>query len=281
MKKIFNYLIVLGTCSVLFAACKKDDSTRVTYLSGTDPVLTGTYNTSASDVSLAKVNSDKVAMNISWTNPEFQFTDGISSQDVNYTIEIDKDGNNFASAAEVVVVAKELSYAITQGELNKAITKSLELPYGVSYNLDMRVVARINQAVKPALVSNVIKFTTTPYLDVAVELPVNSTLWVTGNAFASGWSNPLPAPYDATQKFTKVSETLYELTVNFIGGGGYKIIQVNGDWSSQYHALDGTAIFTGSFEKKDSDPQFPGPADAGTYKISVDFITGKYTVVKQ
>jgi hypothetical protein len=31
---------------------------------------------------------------------------------------------------------------------------------------------------------------------------------------------------------------------------------------------------------RDADPGFPGPPTAGNYKISVDFITGKYTVVK-
>jgi hypothetical protein len=37
----------------------------------------------------------------------------------------------------------------------------------------------------------------------------------------------------------------------------------------------------GDFEKKNSDPQFPGAPSAGTYKITVDFQLGKYKVVKQ
>lgn len=37
----------------------------------------------------------------------------------------------------------------------------------------------------------------------------------------------------------------------------------------------------GDFEKKDSDPQFPGPPTSGTYKITVDFQRGKFIVVKQ
>jgi hypothetical protein len=34
------------------------------------------------------------------------------------------------------------------------------------------------------------------------------------------------------------------------------------------------------FELKDSDPQFPGATVAGKYKITIDFITGKYKVEK-
>jgi hypothetical protein len=45
--------------------------------------------------------------------------------------------------------------------------------------------------------------------------------------------------------------------------------------------LTGGTWQAGDFEKKDSDPGFPGPPTAGTYKIKVDFQKGKYTVTKQ
>ena len=60
-----------------------------------------------------------------------------------------------------------------------------------------------------------------------------------GDAAPSGWSNPLPAPYDVNQAFTKVSETVYELVVTLPGNGGYKLIQEQGVWGSQYHMLAG------------------------------------------
>jgi hypothetical protein len=56
----------------------------------------------------------------------------------------------------------------------------------------------------------------------------------------SNWSNPLGSPYDANQKFTKVSNTLYELIVPMIPGGGYKLIQEQGNWSTQYSFLSGS-----------------------------------------
>jgi hypothetical protein len=112
-----------------------------------------------------------------------------------------------------------------------------------------------------------------------VEAPVANSLWITGTAVASGYINPLPTPYDITQKFAKITGSVYELTVNMPGGGKYKLIQTQGDWLTQYHKVSGTWD-AGVFEKKNADPEFDGPPSAGTYKITVDFMTGKYTAVK-
>lgn len=126
-----------------------------------------------------------------------------------------------------------------------------------------------------------LKYTVTPYaIPPKVAPPTNGTLWITGDAAPSGWSNPLEAPHNQNQKFTQVSPTLYELTLSMPGGGNYKLIQIQGDWGSQYHMLAGGTWESGDFEKKDADPGFPGPPVAGNYKISVDFQRGKYTVTK-
>ena len=112
-----------------------------------------------------------------------------------------------------------------------------------------------------------------------MPIPAQGNLWVVGDAFLSGWNNPLPAPFVTTQKFTKVTDTQYELVVA-LKSGAYKLIQENGVWGTQYHMVEGTAA-GGTFEKKDADPAFPGPGTAGNYKIVVDFQTGKFTVTKQ
>jgi hypothetical protein len=127
----------------------------------------------------------------------------------------------------------------------------------------------------------VLAFKVLPYAPPPkVAVPTAGTLWVTGNAFASGWSNPLGAPFVTSQRLAKVSETLYEGVVAFVGGGNYKMIQENGVWGTQYKKLTGDA-FSGTLEKKDADPGFDGPSTPGNYKISVDFQAGTYTVTKQ
>ncbi|MBL0155133.1 MAG: hypothetical protein IPP93_17310 [Chitinophagaceae bacterium] len=82
-----------------------------------------------------------------------------------------------------------------------------------------------------------------------------------------------------SQKFTKISVTLYSLDMTFNATGGYKLVQTMGVWGTQYHAMDGTAKFSGDFEKRDADPQFPSPG-LGLHRVVVNFGTGKYTVTK-
>lgn len=262
--------------AAVFCACKKDDN-KIFYEGGTSPVLTAS---STAALVLTSDNKDKVAIKFSWTNPDYKFTTGVSSQDVTYIIQMDTTGSNFTNPnIQEASISKELSTSFTVKEFNSFFNK-MGLQYGISHNIEIRVKSTLTNGLSAALYSNVIKLVITPYLDVVVPVPVNGTLWVVGNAFAGGWNNPLLPPYDTEQKFTKISDTKYELIANFIGGGGYKLIQIAGDWGSQYHALDGAIFTDGLFEKKDADPQFPGPAVAGTYKITIDFITGKYKVEK-
>jgi hypothetical protein len=212
----------------------------------------------------------------------------MSSQDVTYTLEMDTLGGNFSSSKKVTtVISKDTKKIYTVGELNGILgnTMVLQLDPRREYTVQIRGSSSISVSGGGAagkLTSNVISFKTTPFAPPPkVEPPTNGTLWATGDAFASGWGNPLPAPYDVSQQFTKISNTLYEATVSMVGGGGYKLIQIQGDWGTQYHMLAGGTWEGGNIEKKDSDPQFPGGPSAGTYRITVDFQLGKFSVVKQ
>jgi hypothetical protein len=115
----------------------------------------------------------------------------------------------------------------------------------------------------------------------AVEPPNEGTLWLTGDAAPSGWKNPLPAPFDVNQKFTRLTNTTYQLTLDLPGGGLYKLIQTQGNWNTQYHMIQGGTWESGQLEKKDADPAFIGPPTAGRYRIIVDFMKGTYQLVKE
>jgi starch-binding outer membrane protein SusE/F len=277
MKKILS-AIIMSSLLLMLVSCEKEEN-KIYFEGGTAPVLTASSTT---PLVLTGANAANTAIQFSWTNPNYRTTTGISSLDVNYTLQIDTTGSNFTNPRmQEVTFSKDLSKAFTVKELNALFgAAKMNLVSGIPHNVEFRLKASMAGGAAP-LYSNVIKMVITPYLDVAVPLPTTSELWATGDAFASGWANPLGNPYDVSQKFTKVSNTLYELTVAMPGGGNYKILQDNGRWDTQYHMLPGGTWSAGSFEKKDSDPGFPGPPTAGTYKIRVDFITGTYTVVKQ
>lgn len=277
MKTFISKLFFISIATLLFASCQKDENKQY-FLGGTAPALTASVS---GTIPIAYATETQNAVTFNWTNPAYIFTTGISSQDVSYTLEIDKTGNNLAGASkQSISIAKDLTVTYTQKQFN-VILASLGLTVGVTTSIDVRIVASINGVQGTKLYSSILTFNVTPYNPPPkVAPPTAGTLWIVGDAVASGWSNPLPSPYDVNQKFTKVSNTLYQLTVAFNATGGYKLIQQQGVWGTQYHALDGTAALFGYFEQKDADPQFPSPG-AGNYKISVDFQAGTYTLTKQ
>lgn len=275
MKKIFQQLTIAISAMAIFASCSKEEDREI-FLGGKAPILSASVS---GTIPLGFATENNAAVKFSWTNPDYDFASGISSQDVNYTLEIDVAGKSFNSPnKKAVSISKELSVSYTQKEFN-IILSDLQLKLNAPAAVDVRIIASLG-ASATSLASNVMKFNVTPFAPPPkVPVPTAGTLWIIGDAVASSWNNPLPSPFDASQKFTKVSETLYELVANFVGGGAYKLIQENGVWGTQYHMVEGNAN-GGTFEKKDADPAFVGPT-AGRYKISVDFQTGKFTVTKQ
>jgi hypothetical protein len=261
---------------VLLSACEKAEEKEI-FLGGKLPVLTASVSGS---VPLSFDTQDQQAVKFSWTNPEYQFASGISSQNVSYVLEIDEVGKNFAGAnKKSISVSNDLSVSYTQRQFN-IILSDLKLALGKPASIEVRLTASIG-AVYTKFNSNSIRFNVTPFAPPPkVSIPTQVNLWVIGDAFESGWNNPLPDPFVNSQKFTKVSETIYELVVNFKGGGAYKMLQDNGVWGTQYHMVQGDAN-GGIFEKKDADPAFVGPSTPGSYKIVVNFQDGVFTVTKQ
>ncbi len=283
MKNIAKLL--LGSFLLMgIVSCDKEEN-QIMYMGGTNPVLS---TTATAPIVLRKENRDQVGLVLNWTNPNYRFTTGVSSQDVTYLLQVDTVGGNFASPnKQELAIAKELGTRMTVKDLNTVLGK-MELRAGVAYNMQMRVRASLINGTVP-LTSNTITVRVTPYLDFAVEPPGTEAggyndagLWALGDAFASGWSNPMGAPYNVSQKFRRDASNplLYVLDdVTFNASGYYKLIQTQGVWGTQYHALAPAEALGGEFEKRDADPAFQSPG-AGRYKIEVNFQTGKYKLTR-
>lgn len=287
MKNFVKSILSTVFLAAVLLSCKKDEN-QVYFQGGTNPVMSAS---STAALVLLSANKDNPAVKFMWTNPNYQFNTGISSQDVTYILQVDNAGANFnSSKKQEMAISNDLSVTLTVKEMNTFLTK-MELQSGVPHDMEFRIKSTLVNGTVP-LYSNVLKISVNNYLDFVVEPPGTSTatpqysdgnLWIVGDAVASGWSNPLPAPYDNTQKFTRAGGATdvlhYEANITFNATGGYKLIQTQGVWSTQYHALDGTAKLSGNFEKKDSDPQFPSPG-AGLYKVEINFQTGSYKLTK-
>ena len=274
----YKFLLLASLVVMLFTACKKDEH-KIYYEGGTAPILSAATNATANTINLTFANKDKEAVTFSWTNPAYQFTTGISSQDVSYLLEIDTAGANFTNPArQTISVSKDLSYTLTVGQLNDYLLNQLLLTTTMPHSLEVRVKASLASGAVP-LVSNVLKFTTTPYaIPPKVAPPASGKLFIVGNATPGGWDNPVPVP---SQEMKKISNTLYEITLPLTGGGSYLFLPVNGDWGTKYGGMgDNNKNNPDGDDFKVNGGDLLAPAASGNYKIQVDFQRGKFTVTK-
>jgi starch-binding outer membrane protein SusE/F len=271
MKKITKIISSFILIAMIIISCKKEIAT-VTFDGGTKPVLSTATALPLTPITLLKVNENNLWNSLKWTNPNYQFSNGLSSQNVNYTLQFDTTGSNFSNPNKgEISIVNDLSTGLIVTDLNKLIL-GMGLLENMPHNMEIRVKSSINNTVPY-------------YLDVKVTLPAdlptpganNGDLFLVGDATNGGWNNPVPTP---TQKFTKTSSTTYEITVPLIGGKQYLMLPKNGDWGNKYAVVNNTlpGLSTGGdFDANKSD-NFPGPGTSGNYKIVVNFKTGKFTV---
>jgi hypothetical protein len=285
MKRYFNKLILLAASGLtILASCNKNNS-PVYFDGGTAPTLTATASDS---ISLPLSDTTATAVTFNWTNPNYQFSDGLSSLNVSYFLEIDTVGGNFSSPALAQIgINSQLSATFTVAQMNAVLSNQMNLQPNVQHNIQVRVESFLaplssGTATSGILYSNALSYTAKPYvLPPAVAPPPNDSLYIVGSAVAAdNWANPMPANLVPTSSFTKVSPTLYKITIALVGGGEYKLIaNNNGTWTQQW-----------SVANKDTEPNggpfvFNGanciaPASNGTYTITVNFQTGYFTVTQ-
>jgi len=278
MKRIINKWFFIGAAALLFSACKKQE-TKLYYQDGTAPVLSSSVQDT---IQLNPADSLNQAVLFSWTNPNYSFSNGISPYSVNYNLEIDTSGANFAGPnKQTVVIASDLSQAYTVKDLNALLANGLVLTYGANHNIQVRITSTVANGGAGALkqISNVLNFVVKPYAPPPKisPLPLNGDLYIVGDATPGGWP---PLSVDpSTQKFTQVSATEYTLTIALTGGKEYKLVSIPGQWTYQWSVKDtdtfpsgGPFVYNGS--------NSIAPSSSGTYTIDVNFQTGTFTVTQ-
>lgn len=279
MKHLSKLIFFSSLLAIVLVSCKKDEN-KVFFEGGTPPVLTASVTGS---IPLSFANKDNLGISLSWTNPDYQFNTGISSQDVNYLIEIDRVGADFKSAnRQTVAISNAQSRSFTQGEFNDFLLNQLLLDTSKVANIEIRVKATLANGSVP-LVSNVFRYTVVPYpIPPKVNPPASGKLFITGSATPASWMGG-GDPENAAQKFTKITNTLYELpSIALNGGGSYLFVPQYGDWGAKYGGVGATGNsnnVNGDDFKADGTDLLAPPA-SGNYKITVDFQRGKFTVTK-
>lgn len=277
MKQLSKIVFLSSLLFTVIISCKKDEN-KIFLTGGNDPVLSA----SASTINLTYANRDNEAIKLNWTNPNYTFTTGISSQDVSYIVEIDKKAANFGSSnKQSIAVSKELSLSMTVGQLNDYLLNTMQLTPAIPVDISIRVSSSMNGAVVRN--SNALSFNVTPYsIPPKVDPPTTDKLFITGSATPAGWQCACGEAENTAQQFTKVTATLFELpSITLTGGGSYLLLPKYADWGAKYG-------FTGENNKnnvngddfKANGGDILAPAATGNYKITVDFQRGKFTVTK-
>ena len=274
MKKIINQLFFTLLLGSLVVSCKKDEN-QVFFNSGTAPVLT---SSATGPFVLDILHKNDPLLTLSWTNPNYQFTTGLSSQDVYYTIQIDSATKNFSSPSLAEIsIPKDLSKTLTVGEINSKLL-SAGWVENIAGTVEMRVKSALSTGAG-ALYSSAITLQVTPYLDVLYPVPAN--LYITGSATPASWQCGCGEPELLSQKFTKISSSKFKLTIKLTAGNSYLFIPVYGSWAHKYAGTGPTNNSNNPFGdnfKPDSGTDFGSPPSTGIYTITVDFKTGKFTV---
>jgi len=276
MKKLISFFAAV-ILAITFLSCEKDEH-KIFFEGGTPPVLTA----SSSTIPLTFATRNDLAVTLSWTNPDYEFTTGVSSHDVNYLIEIDTTGANFTNPnKQSISISRDLSRSFTQSVFNGYLLNQLQLTPGAPHNIQIRVTSSLINGSVP-LQSNVLSFTVTPFaIPPVVTPPASGNLYITGSATPGNWMGG-GDPELLSQKFTRISNTLFELpSIALNGGGSYLFVPVYGNWSAKYGYVgaNNQNNVNGDDFKADGGDML-APAASGNYKIQVDFQRGKFTVTR-
>ena len=180
MKKIINQFLLGFLFAAVFVSCKKDEN-KIFFEGGTSPTLSAS---ATGPFVLDILHKNDPLTTFSWTNPDYKFTTGLSSQDVYYSLQIDSAGKNFSSPnLSEISITNALSKTVTIGELNGKVLAMGVIEYTAG-SVEIRIKASLSTG-GGVLYSNVIKMSITPYLDVLYPVPTN--LYITGSATPASW----------------------------------------------------------------------------------------------
>lgn len=109
---------------------------------------------------------------------------------------------------------------------------------------------------------------------ITLQHGLPADLFIVGGATPGGWNNPVPLP---SQQLTRRNSVWFDVTLNFTTGEKFLILPTNGSWDKKFGAdvaaPDGKS---GTFKAEGAD--IPTPAASGSYKFTIDFYSGKYTL---
>ncbi|WP_159950949.1 SusE domain-containing protein [Polaribacter septentrionalilitoris] len=221
------------------------------------PAITGVSDGDSFVLSVA--NNDVVALTMGWNDP---ILDSSLNVDVEYVVEADLPGSDFANAVEVTMVKNTNSISLTNIQLNRVALEA-GIPVDTAGDLEMRVRAIITDTNTNEVLERItskVTINVTTYLTV---LDLSSTWGIIGSA-ANDWGATPDLPFFKTDV-----DGVLVAYVNLIDGEIK--FRENSDWANNYggDSSTGGALVSGGSNIA---------VTAGSYKITMDLNNLTYSI---
>lgn len=217
---VFAFLV--STC--MLSSCTEENDLPIVTAGPT--VLT----LSTHELVLDQSNGNNTVVNLSWTPASNHGTNAA----IDYSLEIDKEGNNFSSPTVVPLERTVYAYGFKGYEINNIARKAFAITPGNSGKLVFRIKATAAIANMEPQYSEPVELTIAPYQ------PVTPTLYMLGDATPNGWSADGATPMDVDVK----DSTIFSVIVQLMPGN-YKFITTLGAFLPSYNkgASDNTLFY--------------------------------------
>ncbi|WP_439882562.1 SusE domain-containing protein [Pontibacter sp. MBLB2868] len=255
MKNWLNKSFIFIVASLALMSCEKDEE-MVFVSDGTAPALT----VSSTSVELTEAKAAQEAVKLTWTPSDFGYQAA-----VNYLLEADLKGNNFATPV-TMELGSDTEETFTVQQLNTLVNK-LDIRAFNPNDIDMRIRASVSPNITPVY-SNVVTMSVVPYLTE----PPYATLYMVGDATDAGWDNTkaiamLRDPADLF-KFTYTGKFKADY---------FKFLGKRGSWAPMYGAgANNTLVFRET--EADTDPASIQITSEGYKTVTVDLRSNTYTI---
>ena len=251
LEKIMKKYSIIGLVALFFlAACTTKELTPILEI-GPAPAITSP--SSGTSFELLEENADNLMPAFTWTQADFGYKAGIT-----YTLEFDRQGNNFAAPVSLGSLNALTIDDITVGEFN-TILISNGIPDKVTTTLELRVAATVSPEVD-TVYSDIVTIDVNPYKAFIVF----QQLGVPGSY--QGWK-----PEDSTTAvYSRKNDNTYEGFLYFESPGtNYKFTQ-GPSWATNW-GDDGA---DGTLDEGGADI---AAGDAGMYRLKADLSSASPT----
>lgn len=242
-----------------FLSCKKTEDFIPKDVNGPLAV-----RASDSSLQLNEANKNNTAITFNWTTGS-NYKSGAS---ITYVLELDKQGNNFASPLVNNVGKAIYSINYTTGSLNTLLHTFWKAAPNKTFALEVRVYTIIGDGTAKGDTSSPIIINVTPYT------PVSTSLYILGDATATGWD--ANSADSLTPDATIPGEFHYTATLT---PGQFKFITTRGSFLPSYNeGIDSSHLFY-----RTSDPQADNKftiTSANVYNIDLNLISLTISITK-